>query len=99
MIDSISIINPQRSRYRMLLYRSESNINIRGLPHIDEGIRTVQPNIEENEEDHLLNIGEANQESFPMARNHRGCEKPQDEKERYYVFIRIWPPHPCFHTW
>jgi hypothetical protein len=54
-------------------------------------------NIEENEEDHLLNIGEANQESFPMA--HRGCEKPQDEKERYYVFIRRWPPHSCFHTW
>lgn len=56
-------------------------------------------NIEENEEDHLLNISEATQESFPMARNHRGCEKPQDEKERYYVFIRIWPPHSCFHTW
>ena len=74
MIDSVRIFNPQRSHHRMLLYHSKSNINIRGLPHIDEGIRTVQPNIEENEEDHLLNIGEPNQESFPMA--HRGCEKP-----------------------
>jgi hypothetical protein len=87
MIDSVSIINPKWPRHAMLSYPCESNINIRGVPHIDEGIRTVQPNIEENEEDHLLNISEANQESFPMA--HRGCEKPQDEKGRYYVFIRI----------